>query len=94
MIRKLMNCIGEYKKEIILTPLFVAFETAFDVIIPFLMAILIDNGINKGDSKVIIEIGILLIVSAFIAMYCGAKAGTYAAKSTSGFAKNLRKKIY
>ena len=58
MIKKLAKCIGEYKKETLLTPLFVGFECAFDVIIPFLMAYLIDNGINKGDSKVIWGIGI------------------------------------
>lgn len=94
MIRKLMTCIGEYKKETILTPIFVAIECAFDIIIPFLMTFLIDNGINKGDTRAIIIIGILLVISSFIAMFCGAKSGKYAARATSGFAKNLRKKIY
>ena len=82
MIKKLMACIGQYKKETILTPVFVAFECAFDILIPFLMAFLIDEGINKGDVKKIVIIGSAL------------KAGWYAAKATSGFAKNLRKKIY
>ena len=94
MIKKLMACIGQYKKETILTPVFVAFECAFDILIPFLMAFLIDEGINKGDVKKIIIIGSALIVSALFAMYAGVKAGWYAAKATSGFAKNLRKKIY
>lgn len=94
MIKKLASCIGEFKKETILTPIFVAFESAFDVIIPFLMAFLIDNGINKNDSKVIIQIGILLVVCSLIAMFCGVKSGKYAAKATSGFARNLRKRIY
>lgn len=94
MIKKLAACIGEFKKETILTPIFVAFESAFDVIIPFLMAFLIDNGINKNDSKVIIQIGILLVVCSLIAMFCGVKSGKYAAKATSGFARNLRKRIY
>ncbi len=94
MIRKLASCIGEFKKETILTPIFVAFESAFDVIIPFLMAFLIDNGINKNDSKVIIQIGILLVICSLIAMFCGVKSGKYAARATSGFAKNLRKRIY
>ena len=94
MIKKLMACIGEYKKETILTPVCVAFECAFDILIPFLMAFLIDEGINKGDVKKIIIIGSALIVSALLAMYAGVKAGWYAAKATSGFAKNLRKKIY
>ena len=94
MIKKLAKCIGEYKKETILTPVFVGIECAFDVIIPFLMAYLIDNGINKGDTKAIIGIGILLIIFSFIAIYTGVKSGDYAAKATAGFAKNLRKKIY
>ena len=94
MIKKLMACIGEYKKETILTPVCVAFECAFDILIPFLMAFLIDEGINKGDVKKIVIIGSALIVSALLAMYAGVKAGWYAAKATSGFAKNLRKKIY
>ena len=94
MIKKLAKCIGEYKKETLLTPLFVGFECAFDVIIPFLMAYLIDNGINKGDGKVIWGIGILLIICSFIAIYTGVKSGDYSAKATAGFAKNLRRKIY
>lgn len=94
MIKKLASCIGEYKKETILTPIFVGFECAFDVIIPFLMAFLIDNGINKGDSKTIILIGIALVICSFLAIYTGVKSGDYAAKATSGFAKNLRRKIY
>ncbi len=94
MIKKLAKCIGEYKKETILTPIFVGIECSFDVIIPFLMSFLIDNGINKGDSKIIIGIGILLIICSFIAIYTGTKSGDYSAKATAGFAKNLRKKIY
>lgn len=94
MIKKLANCIGEYKKATILTPIFVSFECAFDIIIPFLMAFLIDNGINKNDVKTIIFIGIILVICSFIAMFCGVKSGKYAARATSGFAKNLRKKMY
>ena len=94
MIKKLAKCIGEYKKETILTPIFVGIECAFDVIIPFLMAFLIDNGINKGDSKQVLIIGILLIICSFIAIFTGVKSGDYAAKATAGFAKNVRKKIY
>ncbi len=94
MIKKLASCIGEFKKETILTPVFVGFECAFDVIIPFLMAFLIDDGINKGDSRTIIFIGIALIICSFLAIFTGVKSGDYAAKATSGFAKNVRKKIY
>ena len=94
MIKKLISCIGEYKRETILTPIFVSLECAFDILIPFLMAFLIDNGINQGDTKKIVYIGIWLVISALLAMFCGAKSGKYAARATSGFAKNLRKKIY
>ncbi len=94
MIKKLAQNIGEYKKETILTPVFVGIECLFDVIIPFLMAFLIDNGINKGDIKAIVFIGILLIICSFIAIYTGVKSGDYSAKATAGFAKNLRRKIY
>ena len=94
MIKKLMSCIGEFKKETILTPIFVAFESILDVVIPYLMALLIDNGINKSNSIVIIEVGIALSVCSLLAMYCGAKSGKYAAKASSGFARNLRRKIY
>ena len=62
MIKKLIKFIGEYKKNTILTPLYVAGECVFDVIIPFLMAFLIDEGISKSDSGVIIKIGIILII--------------------------------
>ncbi len=94
MIKKLMKYVGEYKKAAILTPFFVSLECAFDIIIPFLMAYLIDNGINAGDTKMIIIIGVALIVSSLLAMFCGAKSGIYAARATSGFAKNIRKSIF
>ena len=58
MIKKLLACVGEYKSHAIKTPIYVAFECVFDVIIPFLMAYLIDEGISKGDTGVIIQIGI------------------------------------
>lgn len=94
MIKKLMVFAKEYKKETILTPCFVAIECAFDIIIPFLMSFLIDNGINEGNIKNIIIIGTVLIVCALGAMFAGVKSGRYAARATSGFSKNLRRKIY
>ena len=94
MIKKLASCIGKYKKETILTPIFVGIECSFDVIIPFLMAYLIDYGINASNSKIIIIFGILLVICSFLAIFTGVKSGDYAAKATSGFAKNLRQKIY
>ena len=94
MLKKLAKCVGEYKSHAIKTPIYVAFECVFDVLIPFLMAFLIDEGINKGDSSVIIKIGITLIVCSILAMFCGVMSGRHAARASSGFAKNLRKKMY
>ena len=94
MLKKLAKCVGEYKSHAIKTPLYVACECVFDVIIPFLMAFLIDEGINKGDSVVIIKIGFALIVCSILAMFCGVMSGRHAARASSGFAKNLRKKMY
>ena len=89
MIKKLVKCVGEFKKDAIKTPIYVAFECVFDVIIPFLMAFLIDEGINKGDSKVIIQIGIILIICSILAMFFGVMGGKHAARASSGFARNL-----
>ncbi|MBQ7410938.1 MAG: ABC transporter ATP-binding protein [Clostridia bacterium] len=94
MLKKLAQCVGEYKSHAIKTPLYVAGECVFDVIIPFLMAFLIDEGINKGDSGVIIKIGIILIICSILAMFCGVMSGRHAARASSGFAKNLRRKMY
>lgn len=94
MLKKLAKCVGEYKTHAIKTPLYVACECVFDVIIPFLMAFLIDEGINKGNSGVIIKIGLTLIVCSILAMFCGVMSGRHAARASSGFAKNLRKKMY
>lgn len=94
MLKKLAKCIGEYKASAIKTPLYVSVECIFDVIIPFIMAFLIDEGINKGNSKEIIKIGIILIICSILAMFCGVMSGRHAARASSGFAKNLRKKMY
>ena len=94
MLKKLAQCVGEYKSHAIKTPLYVALECVFDVIIPFLMATLIDDGINKGDSGVIIKVGLTLIICSILAMFCGVMSGRHAARASSGFAKNLRKKMY
>ena len=94
MIKKLLACVGEYKSHAIKTPIYVAFECVFDVIIPFLMAYLIDEGINKGDTGVIIQIGITLVICSILAMFCGVMSGRHAARASSGFAKNLRRKMF
>lgn len=94
MIKQLLKSIREYKKETILTPLFVTLESAMDVIIPFTMAKLIDDGIEKGRMDVVLKIGGLLFLAAILALWFGVLSGRYGAKASAGFAKNLRKDMY
>ena len=94
MIKQLLKSIREYKKETILTPLFVTLESAMDVIIPFTMAKLIDDGIEKGRMDVVLKIGGLLFLAALLALWFGVLSGRYGAKASAGFAKNLRKDMY
>ncbi len=94
MIKKLAKQIQEYKKEAILSPIFVGLESIMEVIIPSLMAYLIDDGINKGDVNTIYKIGILLIICAIASLVFGILSGKFSAKASSGFAKNLRKNMY
>lgn len=94
MIKKLLKCVGEFKKDAIKTPLYVAGECVLEVIIPFLMAYLIDEGIYKNNSEVVIKIGILLIICSISAMFCGVMSGRHASRASSGFARNLRKKMF
>lgn len=94
MIKQLAKSIREYKKASILTPIFVVFEVALEVIIPFLMAMIIDDGINNGDIGFIAKIGIALVGAAMLALFFGAISGKYGAIASAGFAKNLRKDMY
>ena len=94
MIKKLASYIKEYKKASILTPIFVVLEVAMEVIIPMLMSKIIDVGIPNSDIKYILEIGILLTLSAIMSLAFGMLSGRFAAKASSGFAKNLRKGMF
>ena len=94
MIKKLCKCIREYKKETILTPIFVALEVVFEILITYNMAKLIDKGIEVGNLNVIIKIGLILILMAICSLVLGALSGITCAKASSGFAKNLRKDIF
>jgi len=94
MIKTLMKSIREYKKASILTPLLVALEVVMDVLIPFLMAKLIDDGIYAGEMNAILKIGLTLIISAMMALVFGVLSGKFAATASAGFAKNLRKDMY
>jgi len=94
MVKTLLNEVKEYKKDSILSPVYVSIEAILEVIIPFLMAILVDNGIEKGDMSSIWFYGFLMLVAAFVSLWAGAKSGKHAAIASSGFAKNLRKAEY
>ena len=94
MIKKLASYIKEYKKASILTPVFVILEVVMEVIIPMLMSKIIDIGIPNKDIKYILEIGILLTISAIMSLVFGMLSGRFAAKASSGFAKNLRQGMF
>ena len=94
MIKELAKYIKQYKKDSILTPIFVIGEVVMEVVIPFLMAKIIDVGIQNGDLNYIFKIGIVLVVSAFLSLTFGMLSGRYAAKASAGFAKNLRQGMF
>ena len=94
MIKKLARYIKGYKKDSILTPIFVMLEVIMEVLIPFLMADLIDKGIDGGNIPLIIKLGAALLIGAFISLFFGALAGKTAATASAGFAKNLRKGMF
>ena len=94
MKRKLTGSIRQYKKSTILTPIFVAIEVVMDVLIPLLMAELIDKGIDLGEMSMVWKMGIALLISAGISLIFGALSGKYAAHAACGFAQNLRKDMY
>lgn len=94
MNRKLLRSVREYKRQTIQTPILVALEVLMEVLIPLLMANIIDIGIDGGDMGYIIRLGLLLIVMAVLALFLGAKAGQTAAIASAGYAKNLRHDIF
>ena len=94
MIKKLMKSIREYKKDSILTPICVAVEVILETIIPLLMANLIDDGVYGGEMNLVLKIGLELILCAVLSLVFGVLSGNFAAKASSGFAKNLRKDLY
>ena len=89
-----MASIREYKKELLLTPLFVTLEVILEVLIPFFMAGIIDIGLANADMPYTIRMGIILVVAAALSLICGALSGKYASIASSGFAKNLRKDMF
>ena len=94
MIKTLAAHIKEYKKASIATPFFMILEVIMETLIPFLMATLVDDGINKGNLNHVYRIGALMLVFAVIGLFAGLMGGKYGAKASAGFAKNLREDMY
>ena len=94
MIKKLASHLGEYKRAAILTPMFAALEAVMDILLPTIMAFIIDLGIEKGDMNAIVKYGLLTFAVAAIALLLGVLAGKYAAEASTGFAGNLRDAMY
>ncbi|CDC26732.1 ABC transporter ATP-binding protein [Anaerotignum sp.] len=94
MVRKLLRSVREYKTSSLLAPLFVTCEVILEVIIPMLMANLIDFGIEAGNMQYILKMGLALIICCIVSLTFGALSGKYAAVASAGFAKNLREDMY
>lgn len=94
MLKTLLANVGSYKKDTLLTPLFVSGEVVMDVIMPLIMAAMIDQGISKGDAGAIMKYGALLFVCGLFALFCGTMGARKAAVASAGFARNLRHNIF
>jgi len=94
LIRKLSRCIREYRRDTILSPVFVTCEVILEVLIPFLMARLIDRGIDAGDMQYIVKMGLILVAAAAASLAFGVLSGMAAARASAGFAKNLRRDMF
>lgn len=93
-MKELLKQVKQYKKDSILAPVYAALEVVMEVIIPFVMALLIDEGVEKGDMNKIVFYGVLMIVLAMISLFAGMMAGKYAASASTGFACNVREAMY
>lgn len=94
MIKTLAKCIGKYKKESIITPIFTAVEVFLEILIPFITASIIDKGIQAGDMRKVGIYGGIMLIIAFLSLFCGIQARKYGAAASTGFACNLREKMY
>lgn len=94
MIKTLAKCMGKYKKESIITTIFTAVEVFLEILIPFITASIIDKGIQAGDMRKVGIYGGIMLIIAFLSLFCGIQAGKYGAAASTGFACNLREKMY
>ena len=98
MLKKLFSNLGEFKKSALISPIFIGIEVIFEMLIPTLMAVIIDDGLNgnngKGDMKFIVIMGLATFGVAMLSLFCGIRASKYASYASAGFAKNLRKSLF
>ena len=94
MIKALAKQIKEYKSASLVTPIFMILEVAMEMVIPLLMASIIDDGVQAGDMKHIFAIGCYMILAAIVGLFAGVMGGKYGAKASTGFARNLREAMY
>ena len=94
MLKKLFSYIGEYKKSTVISPIFIIIEVIFEMLIPTLMAVIIDKGLNKNDMNLTVEVGIATIVVTLLSLTVGVLAGKYASYASAEFARNLRRAMF
>lgn len=94
MIKKLLSYVKEFKRDSIVTPVYIALEVAMEIAIPLLMGWIIDNGVEKGNMKYVLTIGAVMVIVSLFSLTFGVLAGKYAARASSGFSRNLRKGMY
>ncbi len=94
MIKTLAKQIKEYKKDSILSPIYIAAEVILELLLPFIMASMIDDGVEVGNMKHIVITGIIMLVVAMLSLFCGAMCGKHAAIASTGFARNVRKSMF
>ena len=94
MIKKLMSYIGEFKRDTILSPVFVTVEVFLEVLLPTLMALVIDNGVETGDMNYVMKMGLIMLAVAMLSLAAGTLSGVFAAKASMGFGRNLRRGMF
>lgn len=94
IVRTILSEVKQYKKASFLTPIFMLLEVAMEMVIPLLMTLIIDEGVEKGDMSVIVKVGLVMILVAFAGLFAGVMGGKYGALASTGLARNLRQDMF
>ena len=94
MLKTLKGYIGEYRKTAVMAPVFIILEVILEMVIPLLMAAIIDDGLGQGNMGYVVRVGLIMLAVSLASLYCGAMAAKMAATASTGFAKNLREAMY